>query len=71
MTQIVEHLLSTYEHGRISRRDLVVSLAAAMMSSRAAAQSGPVPIAVKSLNHVSISVSDVESQWISTRSCSE
>jgi metallothiol transferase len=60
MTEIVEHLLTTYEHGRISRRDLVVSLAAAMLPSQAAAQSAPVPIAVKSLNHCSISVSDVD-----------
>jgi catechol 2,3-dioxygenase-like lactoylglutathione lyase family enzyme len=59
MTEIVEQLLSKYERGRISRRDLAVSLAV-MMTTRARAQPQSAPIAVRTLNHVSISVSDVD-----------
>jgi hypothetical protein len=71
MTQIVEHLLSTYEHGRISRRDLVMSLAAAMMSSRAAAQSGPYPSPSRASITSRSAYPTWTGQWISTRSCSE
>jgi catechol 2,3-dioxygenase-like lactoylglutathione lyase family enzyme len=59
MSQTVETLLTRYETGKLSRRDLVFSL-----SALAAA---PLPLAAqdealraRSLNHVSLIVSDVE-----------
>ena len=59
MTEIVEQLLSKYERGRISRRDLATSLVA-LLSARVGAQPQITPIAVRTLNHVSINVSDVD-----------
>ena len=60
MSGAIEQLLAKYEGGRISRRDLVVSLTALMISpSRTSAQPRTPPVAVRTLNHVSISVSGV------------
>jgi catechol 2,3-dioxygenase-like lactoylglutathione lyase family enzyme len=59
----IEDLLSGYEQGRIGRRDLVRSLSALVLSPLAAAagqSGGGAPIAARSLNHVSISVADVD-----------
>lgn len=59
----IEDLLNGYEQGRIGRRDLVRSLSALMLSPLAAAagqSAGAAPIAVRSLNHVSISVANVD-----------
>ena len=61
MTGIIEELLSRYEKGQVSRRHVIASLAALFAGSgSAAAQTSPAPVAVGSLNHVSISVSDVK-----------
>jgi catechol 2,3-dioxygenase-like lactoylglutathione lyase family enzyme len=60
MLKTIEDLLSKYERGGITRRGLVASLSAlAVGSATSRAQSAPAPIRVRSLNHVSISVADV------------
>ena len=61
MTAIIEELLGRYEKGQVSRRHIIASLAALFAtSSTAEPQTQPAPIAVRTLNHVSISVSDVK-----------
>jgi catechol 2,3-dioxygenase-like lactoylglutathione lyase family enzyme len=61
MLNAIEELLTRYEGGRITRRNLVASLSAlAFASSASLAQRGPAPIRVRTLNHVSISVADIE-----------
>lgn len=61
MSGAIEQLLAKYEGGGISRRDLGVALTALMLSpSRTSAQPRTPPVAVRTLNHVSISVSDVD-----------
>jgi len=61
MSDVIEKLLSTYEHGRMTRRELVASLATlALAPTRLGAQAAPAPVAVRSLNHVSIEVKDVQ-----------
>ena len=56
MSEIIERLVQNYEGGQISRRDLIVSLSALMMtmakSSVSAQPSSPAPIKVSTLNHV-------------------
>jgi catechol 2,3-dioxygenase-like lactoylglutathione lyase family enzyme len=60
MSQAVENLLSRYEEGRLSRRELVAILGAAMAAPRSvAAQSSPV-LEAATLNHASLIVSDLE-----------
>jgi len=58
----IEDLLTWYEGGKLTRRDLVRGLSALVLSPLAAeaAQGPPASIGVKSLNHVSISVADVD-----------
>jgi catechol 2,3-dioxygenase-like lactoylglutathione lyase family enzyme len=59
MSQAVESLLTHYEQGHLSRRDLVVSLAAlAAAPLPSLAQS--TALRAQSLNHVSLVVSDLE-----------
>jgi catechol 2,3-dioxygenase-like lactoylglutathione lyase family enzyme len=61
MMRAIDDLLTGYEQGKIGRRDLVRSLSALMLSPLAAAgQSATAPIAVRSLNHASISVANVD-----------
>ena len=61
MKDIIEKLLNKYEGGSITRRDLVTMLGAmAVAPTRLVAQSSPAPINVRSLNHVSIEVKDVD-----------
>jgi len=59
---VINDLLGRYESGKIARRDLVKALSALALSpvAAAAAQSTPAPVGVRSLNHVSISVADVD-----------
>ena len=60
MNEIIDDLLRRFQKGQISRRDIMVSLTALVMAPRsAAAQTRTPPVAVRSLNHVSISVADV------------
>ena len=56
MVAYIEHLLARYEEGALSRRQLVAGLAA-VAAQPASAQS---PLPAVSLNHVTLSVSDVE-----------
>ncbi len=58
MTAVVDRLLSRYEDGDLSRRDLLLSLSA-LMAAPAAAQTRQPPIEVRSLNHVTMFVPDV------------
>jgi catechol 2,3-dioxygenase-like lactoylglutathione lyase family enzyme len=52
--------METHEHGRISRRRLLLSLSAAALAPRAFAQTTNPPIRVRGFNHVTLSVSDVK-----------
>ncbi len=60
----IEDLLSGYEQGKVGRRELVGALSALVLSpiAAAAAQGGAAaaPVAARSLNHVSISVANVD-----------
>ena len=61
MLKTIDELVSKYEGGGITRRDLVASLSALLVAPSASlAQREAAPIRVRSLNHVSISVADVD-----------
>ena len=67
MSEIVERLVDGYEGGRMTRRQLVLTLSALMVpvsvprpSAGAATQPSAPPIPVTTLNHVTLTVSDVE-----------
>lgn len=61
MSEMIEKLLSRYEGGRMTRRELVASLATlAVAPTGLLAQPAPAAVPVRSLNHVSIEVKDVE-----------
>jgi catechol 2,3-dioxygenase-like lactoylglutathione lyase family enzyme len=63
MGPTIDELLQSYEQGKVTRRDVVLALSALFMSSAAAAnQAKPAaaPIAVRSLNHASIAVADID-----------
>jgi catechol 2,3-dioxygenase-like lactoylglutathione lyase family enzyme len=61
MTLPVESLLTHYESGRMSRRDLVAILTAlAAAPVTAAAQPGPAALRAATLNHASLIVSNLE-----------
>jgi catechol 2,3-dioxygenase-like lactoylglutathione lyase family enzyme len=59
MVMSLDHLLSRYENGRLSRRELLGALAA--LTAAASPPAGAAPLgAVKSLNHVSVFVPAVQ-----------
>jgi catechol 2,3-dioxygenase-like lactoylglutathione lyase family enzyme len=58
MSRTIEALLSQYETGTLSRRQLVASLAAIAAAGRAGAQSDE--LRARTLNHVSLIVSDLD-----------
>lgn len=58
MTQLIEQLLERFETGRLSRRGLVRALAALAGSGTAAA--GAEAFRPRAINHVTMSVSDIE-----------
>src|ERR1700693_432548 len=61
MSEMIEKLLSRYEGGRLPRRELVATLTAlAVAPARLVAQGAPAAVPIRSLNHVSIEVKDVE-----------
>jgi catechol 2,3-dioxygenase-like lactoylglutathione lyase family enzyme len=61
MTGIIDELLSRYEKGLVSRRHVITSLAALFAGTGStSAQPAAAPVAVRTLNHVSISVADVK-----------
>jgi catechol 2,3-dioxygenase-like lactoylglutathione lyase family enzyme len=59
MRRAVNRLLTGYEQGAISRRDLVLALAG-LAATPASAQPGRAPIEVSSLNHATMFVPDPE-----------
>jgi catechol 2,3-dioxygenase-like lactoylglutathione lyase family enzyme len=57
----IEELVGRYERGGITRRDLVTALSALFLTPSASlAQRDAAPVRVRTLNHVSISVADVD-----------
>ena len=64
MSDVIEGLVRRYEGGGMTRRELVVALSALMVArsapASAAAQANADPIPVKTLNHVTLTVSDVQ-----------
>lgn len=60
MQQEMNHLLDEYESGHISRRTLIAMLGAVMLSHAASAASSAEGFSAKSLNHVSLAVSDLD-----------
>jgi catechol 2,3-dioxygenase-like lactoylglutathione lyase family enzyme len=59
MNDTIDSLLNGYERGALSRRDLVLTLAALAAAPLPAAAQTP-PLRARSLNHVSLIVSDME-----------
>lgn len=59
MSRAVESLLSHYESGRLSRRELVAILTAAVVAPRTVTAQPPV-LEAATLNHASLIVSDLE-----------
>ena len=65
MSAAIEQLVKRYEGGGMTRRELVLALSALVMArpaGGAAAQQGaaPAPIRVSTMNHVTLTVSDVQ-----------
>ena len=62
MTDAINLLVQQFQNGHLSRREVVTGLAAlfAGAATGSAAQSPSPPVAVRSLNHVSISVTDIK-----------
>ena len=63
MSAAIEQLVKRYEGGGMTRRELVLALSALVMArpaGGAAVQQGPAPIQVSTMNHVTLSVSDVQ-----------
>ena len=65
MSAAIEQLVKRYEGGGMTRRELVLALSALVMArpaGGAAARQGaaPAPIRVQTMNHVTLSVSDVQ-----------
>jgi len=59
MTDPVTSLLDSYDRGAISRRGLLSALLP-LLAAAPAAQAAPDTISIKTLNHVSLSVTDIE-----------
>ena len=63
MSAAIEQLVKRYEGGGMTRRELVLALSALVLArpaGGAAAQQAPAPIRVSTMNHVTLSVSDVQ-----------
>jgi catechol 2,3-dioxygenase-like lactoylglutathione lyase family enzyme len=60
VSQAVENLLSRYEEGRLSRRELVALLAAAVAAPRTVVAQEPPVLEAATLNHASLIVTDLE-----------
>ena len=63
MSAAIEQLVKRYEGGGMTRRELVLALSALVLTrpaGGAAAQQAPPPIRVSTMNHVTLSVSDVQ-----------
>jgi len=55
MRETIERLLNDYERGKLARRDFLSFVSALVMT-----QSGEAPISVRTLNHVTLFVSNVD-----------
>ena len=61
MTETINLLVQQFQNGRLSRREVVTALAALFAASaEGAAQTPAAPVAARTLNHVSISVTDIK-----------
>lgn len=60
MHSAIDVLLRRFETGHLSRRDVVTSLGALFAATGQASAQQAAPVAVRSLNHVSISVTDIK-----------
>jgi catechol 2,3-dioxygenase-like lactoylglutathione lyase family enzyme len=60
MDSTFDRLREAHEPGRLSRREVLLSLPALVMAPRAFAQADNPPIRVRGINHVTLSVSDVK-----------
>ena len=60
MSTTVEHLISSYENGKLTRRGLISSLSALVMASSVTAETQPSQIPVRALDHVTLLVSDID-----------
>jgi catechol 2,3-dioxygenase-like lactoylglutathione lyase family enzyme len=60
MSHTIDTLLTDYEKGSLSRRDLVLTLAALAAAPLPSAAQGRPALRARSLNHVSLIVSDLE-----------
>jgi catechol 2,3-dioxygenase-like lactoylglutathione lyase family enzyme len=58
MPPALDRFLTAYDDARITRRQLLLSLPALAMASRAMAQASDPPIRVRALNHMTLAVSD-------------
>ena len=61
MSETIDQLVRKFEDGKMTRRQLVMALSAlVLMRPEAQAQGGAAPIAVSTMNHVTLTVSDVQ-----------
>ena len=61
MTEAIGTLVQQFQNGRLSRREVVTALAALFAAATdGAAQTPTAPVAARTLNHVSISVTDIK-----------
>lgn len=61
MTEAISILVQQFQNGRLSRREVVTALAALFAgTTEGAAQTPTAPVAARTLNHVSISVTDIK-----------
>ena len=61
MTEAISILVQQFQNGRLSRREVVTALAALFSATtEGAAQTPTAPVAARTLNHVSISVTDIK-----------
>ena len=61
MSETIDHLVRKFEDGKVTRRELVMALSAlVLMRPEARAQASAPPVSVSTMNHVTLSVSDVQ-----------
>ena len=60
MTDAISLLVQRFQNGQLTRRELVTALAALFAATEGAAQTSGPPVAARTLNHVSISVTDIK-----------
>ena len=58
MEQIIDRLVRDFEHGKLSRRQLIQSLAVAASTAAAAPAADPAPFKAVTVNHISYQVAD-------------